>query len=95
MRVLREEVPENTPAPPPIDFNRREALLAAVGPRSSTGYDLRVVSVTEQRDRVVVLLRERTPGLRDRVTAKLTFPYRLITIPSSGKPARFRLEGRP
>ena len=93
--VLEEQMPGNAPVPPPIDFSRREALLAAVGPRSSTGYDLRVVSVTEQRDRIVVRLRERTPGLRDRVAARLTFPYRLITIPASSKPVRFRLEDRP
>jgi hypothetical protein len=83
------------PKPPPLDFSRRLAILYAVGPRSSTGYDLRVVSVTEHGDRIQVVYRELTPGLADRVTPKLTFPYRLITLPKTGKPIRFKLEGRP
>lgn len=69
--------------------------LLAVGPRSSTGYELRVVRVTEQEDRVTVVVRERTPGLEDRVQARLTFPYRLIAVPAGEKPVFFSLQGRP
>ena len=32
---------------PPIDFARREAILVAAGPRSSSAYRLEVVAVTE------------------------------------------------
>lgn len=86
---------ERVPVPPPIDYSRREAIVYAVGPRSSTGYGLRVVRITERDDRVDFVVRELTPSLRDRVTAKLTFPYRLVTIPRTDKPIRFALEGRP
>jgi hypothetical protein len=90
---------DNTLGPPPalpaIDFRRRTALLAAAGPRSSTGYAVGVVRVTERRSRIDVVLRERTPSLGDRESARLTFPYRLITIPATTKPIHFRYEGRP
>ena len=43
------------PAAPAIDFRHRALLLAAVGPRSSTGYSVDVVSVTERHGRIDVL----------------------------------------
>ena len=44
---------------------RREAVLVAAGPRSSTGYALRVESVTETGNSIDVVVREHTPSLRD------------------------------
>jgi len=85
------------PAPklPPIDFTRDEALLAAVGARSSTGYSVRIESVSDERSRVVVRVREVTPSLGDRVAARVTYPYLLATIPQSPKQVRFVWLGRP
>jgi hypothetical protein len=87
-------MPGAAPDAPPIDFAHRKAVLIAAGPRSSTGYVLRVVRVVGERSRVVVVVRERTPSLRDRVVAKVTYPYRLITIPRTSKPTHLELEGR-
>ena len=81
--------------PPAIDFRRREAVLVAVGPRSSTGYALRIVRVTERRGSILVVARERTPSLGDPVRARVTYPYRLITLPKIDKPVDLELEGRP
>jgi hypothetical protein len=94
-RILHEQMPRKTPAPPPIDFRRRQAVLVAVGPRSSTGYVLRVIGVVERRESVRVTLRERTPTLGDRTAARLTYPYRLITIPTGDKPVRVGFAQRP
>ena len=80
---------------PAIDFGRREAVLVAVGPRSSTGYALRIVRVTERRGSILVVARERTPSLGDPVRARVTYPYRLIALPKSDKPVHLELEGRP
>ena len=82
------------PQPPHIDFSRREAVLVAAGPRSSTGYSLHVESVTQRGDSVDVVVREQTPGLRDRVTAHLTYPLLLITIPRSHKHVHVKYAGR-
>jgi PrcB C-terminal len=98
-RAVVRWIAQNTLDPPrslpEIDFRRRTALLAAAGPRSSTGYAVEVVRVTGRRGRVDVLLRERTPSLGSRNAAALTFPYRLITIPATRKHVYFRYEGRP
>ena len=87
-------MPGDAPAPPPIDFAHRKAVLIAAGPRSSTGYVLHVDHVTAERSRVVVYVREHAPSLADRVAARVTYPYRLITIPRTAKPTRLVFLGR-
>jgi hypothetical protein len=83
------------PQAPPIDFAHRIGIVYAVGPRSSTGYGVRVARVVDEGDRISLHFRELTPTLREHVVAKLTYPYRLITIPRTTKRLRFVLDGRP
>jgi hypothetical protein len=61
----------------------------------ANGYSLRVERVVERRRRVDVYLRERTPSLAHPVAARVTYPYRAITIPRTSKPVYVKLEGRP
>ena len=93
-RVFRVATYGRHPRPPGIDFSRREAVLVAAGPRSSTGYSLQVDSVTERGNSVDVVVREQTPTLRDHVTPRLTYPLLLITIPTSHKHVHVRYAGR-
>jgi hypothetical protein len=80
---------------PRIDFSRREAILVAAGPRSSTGYELRVLDVRDAGDRIIVRVRERTPSLGQPVEARVTYPFRLLTVPRSDKRLRLKWLGRP
>ncbi|HWN21538.1 MAG TPA: protease complex subunit PrcB family protein [Gaiellaceae bacterium] len=80
---------------PPIDFSQREAILVAAGPRSSGAYELEVVAVTEERRRIVVSVHERTPSLARPGAARLTFPFRLITIERRDKDVTLDWRGRP
>jgi PrcB C-terminal len=91
---LRASMPGRAPAPPRIDFRRDEAVLVASGPRSSTGYDLRVVRVEERGDTVEVRVRERTPSLGDPTEARITYPYRLIVFKRIDKPVHVIWESR-
>jgi hypothetical protein len=93
-RFLALAMPGRAPAAPPIDFRTREAVLAAAGPRSSTGYRVEVLSVREDRERVVVRLRERAPSLGQTVAARVTYPYRLLVLPRLHKPVHVVWEGR-
>ncbi len=79
-------MPGRAPTPPPIDFAHRKAVLIADGPRSSTGYSLEIVKVVAEHTRVLVVVRERTPSLGDPEQARVTYPYRLITIPRLSRP---------
>ncbi len=82
------------PRPPHIDFVHREAVLVAAGPRSSTGYSLHVESVTQRGNSIDVVVRERTPSLHDHVSARLTYPLLLLTIPTSQKHVHVQYAGR-
>jgi hypothetical protein len=93
--VLEHHNPGRPLRLPKIDFMRQEAYLVAAGPRSSTGYELRVVRVQEEGGRILVVVRERTPSLADRVEARVTYPFRLLALPRSDKPVKLRWLGRP
>jgi hypothetical protein len=95
MDILERANPGRRVKVPPIDFARQEVYLVAAGPRSSTGYDLRIVLVQDDGDRVWVVVRERTPSLGDPVKARVTYPFRLIALPRSDKPVKLKWLGRP
>jgi hypothetical protein len=80
---------------PTIDFSRQEVILVAAGPRSSTGYELRILGVGSHGGRIVVTVREHTPQLGDRVKARVTYPFRLISVPQSDRDLRLKWLGRP
>jgi hypothetical protein len=93
--LLEATMPGRAPQPPPIDFGRREAIVISLGPRSSSGYSLRVERVVERRREIDVYLREQTPSLGDPVDPRVTYPYRAIAIARSTKPVYVKLQGRP
>jgi hypothetical protein len=81
------------PRPPSVDFSRNEVVLITVGPRSSTGYSLHVVRVT-QSGNLDIRVREETPTLHDRVVPRVTFPYLLLVVPKSHKHVSVKYVGR-
>lgn len=94
-RLLDVTMPGRAPKPPPIDWSREQVVVISLGPRSSTGYSLRVVRVVERRRGIDVLVRERTPSLGDPVDARVAYPYRAFAMRSSTKPVYVKLQGRP
>jgi hypothetical protein len=95
VRYLARTFPLGAPKVPPFDFARRRLVLVAAGPRSSTGYGVKIVRITERRSTIDVLARETTPSLRTRVVPGLTSPYRLIIIPATSKRVYVQWQGRP
>jgi hypothetical protein len=79
------------PAPPvpPIDFAREMIVLASLGTRPSSGYD--IIIQTAQRDAagIEVLLRRSNPGPGCAVAAVVTQPVDLARIAVSDLPVRF------
>ena len=67
---------------PKVDFARRQLLLLTTGARSSSGYAIDVLGATERGDTITVEVRERAPGLGERVDPHVTYPYRLISLPA-------------
>ena len=71
------------------------SVLVAAGPRSSTAYRLDIARVVEERGGVDVTVREQTPTLAHPGQARITYPYRLIVLPTHGKHVHVHWEGRP
>jgi hypothetical protein len=94
LEVLHRNNPGLNIKLPPIDYAKQETFVVAAGPRSSTGYSLRVVRVYEHGGHVQVVVRERTPTLGDPVRARVTYPFRLLALPSH-KPVHLKWLGRP
>jgi hypothetical protein len=92
--VIERNNPGRSVRLPPIDYTRKETFLVAAGPRSSTGYALRVVRIDDTGSSVKVTIREQTPSLGDRVRPRVTYPYRLLVI-DSRKPVHLKWLGRP
>lgn len=93
-RLLDATMPGRAPRAPALDYSRDEAVVVSLGPRSSTGYSLRVVSLAERRRGIYLTLRERTPRLGEPVDAHVTYPYRALAIRRSAKPVYVKLQGR-
>jgi hypothetical protein len=94
LEVLERNNPGRKIHLPPVDYSREETFIVAAGPRSSTGYALRIVRVQEQGDHVQVVVHEETPSLDDPVQARVTYPFRLLVLPSH-KPVQLKWRGRP
>jgi len=88
-----EAMPGVPPRRIPVDWSREELILVSPGPRSSTGYAVRILSVTERRGRIDVRAAETSPRLGQPVQARVTYPFRLIAIPRSGKPVSISWNG--
>ncbi len=69
-------------APVNIDFKKGKVLLVDMGRRSSGGYTVRVASVDETDNWVVVNVELVMPGPNCIVTMSLTNPYQFVFIPS-------------
>jgi hypothetical protein len=67
---------------PTVDFSKRQLLLVSTGPRSSTGYSIEVLGAEERDGKITVRVRELSPGQDERVEARVTHPYRLLSLPA-------------
>jgi hypothetical protein len=94
-RLLRATMPGRPPRLPRVDWSHEEVVVVSLGPRSSSGYALRVRRVVERRRGIDVFLREQTPSLGEPVDPHVTYPYRAIALRRSGKPVFVKLQGRP
>ena len=94
-RLLDATMPGRAPQPPAVDWAREEVVVIALGPRSSSGYSLRILRVVERRRGIEIDARERTPSLGEPVTGRVTYPYRALAIRRSGKRVSVKLQGRP
>jgi len=78
------------PPVPPIDFSREMVIVAALGTRSSEGYEVVLENVREDTAGVEIAVRVNEPAPGCPVSAVLTQPVDLARLPASARPVRFR-----
>ena len=93
-RLLEATMPGRAPKLPPHDWAHDQVVVIALGPRSSTGYTLRILSVVERRRGIYIDAREETPSLGQSVRARVTYVYRLLSMHGRAKPVYVKLRGR-
>jgi hypothetical protein len=75
-------------AVPKMDFTKTEILAVFMGRKMTGGYAVRIVSI-EEKDKLIVTVRESSPPPGGMVTMALTSPYHVVLIPKTGKDVKF------
>jgi hypothetical protein len=78
------------PAAPAVDFEREVVLVAAMGGRSSGGYQIQVEKAAAQADRVVARVIETSPGKGCFTTAAFSEPVDVVKLPRTPLPIEFQ-----
>src|SRR4030095_17180821 len=82
-------VPTATPAAPDIDFSREMIIVAAMGPRPTSGYAITIEEAYERGDRLEVVVRSISPGSCGAFQMG-TQPVEIVRIAKSERPIVFR-----
>lgn len=82
-------VARDLPATPWTDYSKDDLLVVAIGQLGSTGYDVRIATITELEDRVAVQIVRSRPGSNCLVGGAMTCPQAVVSVPKIGKPIRF------
>ena len=74
---------------PAVDFSSEMVVAVFLGSRPTSGYDVAIEGVREERGALVVTYRETAPA-REAMTAQiLTAPYHLAAVPARAGDVRF------
>lgn len=79
------------PTPIPIvDFNKNVVVLVALGMRNNGGYQLKINSVSEEPNQIIVDYTETTPNPKCTYSQSIVFPYEFISFEKSSKKIEFK-----
>lgn len=87
-QINRPFIPQ--PVLPSVDFHREMVVVAALGSRSSGGFDVVIDSAAEDSVGIEVDVRRSSPAAGCPVAAAITQPVDLAKLPASGRTLRFR-----
>jgi hypothetical protein len=90
VRIHRDERP--IPPVPAIDWSRELVVVAALGRRSSGGFDIRIDSAYQRNDTLEIVVRTDVPGRNCMLTAAFSQPVDLARLPrpAATLPVHFR-----
>lgn len=80
----------NQQKPTEIDFENKMVILVASGMQRSGGFSIKVNSVEDIKNAIIVNVENSKPGESCMTTSVITFPYELIELKKSTKPVTFK-----
>ncbi|MBW3538116.1 protease complex subunit PrcB family protein [Candidatus Parcubacteria bacterium] len=83
-----------TPPPPlvEVDFKQNMVVAAVMGQKPTAGHSIKVIGITETADKLLVTVRETSPGAGCVTAQALTNPYHLVKTKRSDKPVEFKTD---
>ena len=76
---------------PQVDFKRYMILVAAMGPKRSGGYSIRIKRIVDAPSRIEVDLEAMEPGITCTTSQALTSPVQVVRIVRSDKDVNFNV----
>lgn|GEM_PF-2770081 len=77
------------PKLPPVDFKKQVVLAVFMGEKNTGGYEIKITSIKETDQALVVSVRTTSPPADSFTTQALTQPYDLRVIKKPTKPVKF------
>jgi hypothetical protein len=87
-RVNRPFIP--APAAPAVDFAQEMIVVAALGSRPSTGYDIMIEGAEQDSSRIEIVVRRSEPAPGCPVGAAVTQPVDMARMRADRRTVRFR-----
>lgn len=75
---------------PSIDFNKDVVVLVALGMRNNGGYQLKINSVSEETNEIIVDYTETTPNPKCIYSQSIVFPYEFVSFTKTSKKVVFK-----
>lgn len=78
------------PAVPVLNFESKMVLLTTMGEQNNGGFSIKVASITEHENNVMVIVEENIPDNNCMTTSVITYPYEIIEMPTTIKKVVFK-----
>lgn len=78
------------PAVPVLNFENKMVLLTTMGEQNNGGFSIKVASITEHENNVMVIVEENIPDNNCMTTSVITYPYEIVEMPTTIKKIVFK-----
>tara|TARA_B100000809_G_C15063620_1_gene503358 strand:- start:844 stop:1338 length:495 start_codon:yes stop_codon:yes gene_type:complete len=80
---------DRKPPIPSFDFENKMLIAVALGERNNGSYSIKIESVLETKNRVIIIAEENKPGSTCNSPTVMVYPFQLIEIPKTDKEITF------
>lgn len=78
------------PPVPTLNFETKMVLLTTMGEQNNGGFSIKIASITEHENNLMVIVEENIPDNNCMTTSVITYPYEIVEIPATIKKIVFK-----